>query len=55
MEEGLAVFDTYGRLYEEDTIDVFKPLKGYEGFASGRGYILSRGIPMLKDTLLVGK
>ncbi len=55
MENGLAVFDTYGRLYEKDSVERFKALDGYEGYASGRGYILSRGLPMLKDTLLVGK
>ncbi|WP_430884136.1 hypothetical protein [Fusibacter sp. JL216-2] len=55
MEDGLAVFDTYGRLYEKNSVERFKPLDGYEGYASGRGYILSRGLPMLKDTLLVGK
>jgi len=35
--------------------EVFSPLIGYERFASSRGYIWSRSIPLLFDQLLLGE
>lgn len=41
-----------------DVIDLPNPphwgFEGREGFASGRGYIWSRSIPLLKDTIILG-
>ena len=43
----------YGSLVHLDQVDTFG-FKGREGFGSGRGYIWSRSLPLLKDTLLWG-
>ncbi len=45
--------NSVGKPVEIETAEAFG-FKGYEKFASTRGYIWSRSIPLLKDTLLLG-
>lgn len=45
-----------GKYSELDTteVEVYSGLEGYEHIATGRGYIWSRTIPLLKDTVVFG-
>jgi hypothetical protein len=51
---GVKILGSGGRLTEPMVAERFKPLDGLERFMSGRGYIWSRSIPMLKTYLIKG-
>jgi hypothetical protein len=51
---GIKILGSGGRIAEPIVADRFKPLDGLEKFMSGRGYIWSRTIPMLKTYLIKG-
>lgn len=53
-QNGIKVLGSGGRITEPIIAEKFKPLNGLESFMSGRGYIWSRTIPMLKDYLIKG-
>ncbi len=46
------ISDVFG--YRIEDMNVEKVLPGYEKFASGRGFIWSRSIPLLKDSVFIG-
>lgn len=52
--EGFDILSTGGTLAETGYPPYIKLFEGKEKFASNRGYIWSRSIPMLKDTLILG-
>ena len=53
-ESGIYLVGTHFRTYNEiEEIPSFG-FEGYEQFGSGRGYIWSRSLPLLKDTLWIG-
>lgn len=52
-EKGFKVLSTGKQLINPQLPDTFG-FKGKENFASNRGYIWSRSIPMLKDTFILG-
>lgn len=43
-----------GYLSRGEDVTIFQPLKGRENFGSNRGYIWSRSIPILKNTIFIG-
>jgi len=49
----LALYDSYSREFIDEEIS-FIGFNGYEKFASGRGYIWSRGLSLLKNNLWIG-
>lgn len=51
--EGIRVIGSDGRVKKPESVESIG-FKDNETFAEGRGYIWSRAIPMLKDTLLLG-
>ncbi len=51
--KGFKLLDGLGRVVEITPVEAWG-FKGLEGFGSGRGYIWSRSLPLLKKTLLVG-
>jgi len=53
-EEGVKLLGSGGRLTEPVIADHFDVLDGLEGFASNRGYIWGRTIPLLDEYLIVG-
>jgi hypothetical protein len=53
-QNGIKVLGSGGRIVDPIVADRFKPLDGLESFMSGRGYIWSRSIPMLKTYLIKG-
>jgi hypothetical protein len=53
-DNGIKILGSGGRLATPIVADRFKPLDGLEKFMSGRGYIWSRTIPMLKTYLIKG-
>ena len=54
-DDGLRMLGSGGVLGRTENPERLEFMDGYEKFASSRGYIWSRSIPMLKDTLLVGQ
>jgi O-antigen ligase len=55
LERGFAIASSGGVLATTQDPPRVKWMDGYEQFASSRGYIWSRSVPMLKDSLLVGQ
>jgi hypothetical protein len=53
-QDGIKILGSGGRISDPIVADRFKPLDGLEKFMSGRGYIWSRTIPMLKTYLIKG-
>ena len=53
-DDGIKILGSGGRIADPIVADRFKPLDGLEKFMSGRGYIWSRTIPMLKTYLIKG-
>jgi hypothetical protein len=53
-EDGFRMLGSGNVLGTTQYPDRVKLMDGYERFASSRGYIWSRSVPLLKDTLLVG-
>lgn len=53
-DDGLRMLGSGGVLGRTVYPERLEFMDGYEKFASSRGYIWSRSIPMLKDTLLIG-
>jgi hypothetical protein len=53
-QDGVKVLGSGGRIADPIVADRFKPFDGLEKFMSGRGYIWSRTIPMLKTYLIKG-
>jgi hypothetical protein len=53
-QDGVKVLGSGGRITDPIVADRFKPLDGLEKLMSGRGYIWSRTIPMLKTYLVKG-
>ena len=54
LEEGFRMLGSGGVLGVTEYPDRLEFMDGYEEFASSRGYIWSRSVPMLKDTLVIG-
>ena len=54
LSTGFYVIAAGGATTEIVNADRFEPLDGYERFASGRGYIWSRSMPLLKDNIITG-
>jgi O-antigen ligase len=54
LKEGFRMLSSGGVLGTTDYPDRLEFMDGYEEFASSRGYIWSRSIPMLKNTLFIG-
>ncbi|BEP30374.1 O-antigen ligase family protein [Helicovermis profundi] len=52
--EGIKYINGVGKLSSAEAALYWKPLKGYERLASGRGYIWSRSIPLIKNTIIKG-
>lgn len=52
--EGIKILGTGGRITDPIVAERFEPLDGLEKFMSGRGYIWSRSIPMLKTYFIKG-
>ncbi|QSX05290.1 O-antigen ligase family protein [Sedimentibacter sp. zth1] len=52
--ETIQPISNTGRLVEIKDVEYFKQLEGLEKFASGRGYIWSRTIPLLKKHVFTG-
>jgi hypothetical protein len=53
-QDGIKILGSGGRISDPIVADRFQPLDGLEKFMSGRGYIWSRTIPMLKTYLIKG-
>ena len=53
-DNGIKILGSGGRIAEPIVANRFKPLDGLEKFMSGRGYIWSRTIPMLKTYSIKG-
>lgn len=53
-KSGFKILSSGGRLTNVEYPPHLKIFEGKERFASGRGYIWSRSIPMLKDTFILG-
>lgn len=53
-KNGFRILSTGGRLADAEYPPYLKLFDGREKFASSRGYIWSRSIPMLKNTILLG-
>jgi hypothetical protein len=53
-DNGLKMRSSGGALGTTEYPDRLELLDGYEKFATNRGYLWSRSIPMLNDTLLIG-
>ena len=53
-QDGIKVLGSGGRIVDPIVPDRFKPLDGLESFMSGRGFIWSHTIPMMKNSLLKG-
>ena len=53
-QDGIKILGSGGRIAEPIVADRFEPLDGLEKFMSGRGYIWSRTIPMLKTYIVKG-
>jgi len=53
-QNGIKILGSGGRIAEPIVAERFKPLDGLESFMSGRGYIWSRTIPMIKTYLITG-
>lgn len=47
-------FTNFGKWIKLEQSESFEPLSGYAGFASGRGYLWEKTIPLLKDNILLG-
>ncbi len=54
MDEGFMMAGSSGVIKKTEYPPYLDIFEGREKFASSRGYIWSRSIPMLKDTLLIG-
>jgi hypothetical protein len=54
IEDGFRMLSSGGVLGMTEYPDRLEFMDGYETIASSRGYIWSRSIPMLKDTILIG-
>lgn len=52
-DDGFKILDQLGRPAYVKPVETWG-FKGYEKFGSGRGYIWSRTLPMLKKTILIG-
>jgi hypothetical protein len=50
----IYLLSTHGRLYDQIPRAPHMGFEGRERFGSGRGYIWSRALPLLKDTILLG-
>jgi O-antigen ligase len=55
VNDGFRMIGSGGVLGVTDYPDRLRFLDGYERFGSSRGYIWSRSVPILKETLLIGK
>ncbi|MBN2287392.1 MAG: O-antigen ligase family protein, partial [Tissierellales bacterium] len=55
VNDGFRMMGSGGVLGVTDYPDRLRFLDGYERFGSSRGYIWSRSVPILKETLLIGK
>lgn len=53
-DDGVKILGSGGRIVEPIVAERFEPLDGLESFMSGRGYIWSRTIPMLKTYYIKG-
>lgn len=53
-DDGIKILGSGGRIADPIVADRFEPLDGLERFMSGRGYIWSRSIPMLKTYFIKG-
>ncbi|QGG47193.1 O-antigen ligase family protein [Heliorestis convoluta] len=54
-EDGFMLFGPGGKLHDQIVLsEGISLFEGRERWGSGRGYIWSRSVPMLKDTLLLG-
>ena len=53
-QDGVRVLGSGGRIVDPIVADRFEPLDGLEDFMSGRGYIWSRTIPILKTRFVKG-
>ncbi len=51
---GVKLLSPAGKAATPYTSETFGPLKGHESFASSRGYIWSKTIPLLKDNIIIG-
>jgi ABC-type sugar transport system permease subunit len=53
-EDSIKMIGSGGRLVEPATAKTFKPLDGLERFASKRGYIWGRSIPLISEHFIIG-
>ncbi|MGD9568072.1 MAG: O-antigen ligase family protein [Sedimentibacter sp.] len=53
-EDGIKILGSGGRLTEPIVSERLEMLDGYESFASNRGYIWGRSIPLLKNYIIYG-
>ncbi|WP_313346669.1 O-antigen ligase family protein [Sedimentibacter sp.] len=53
-QDGIKILGSGGRIVDPMVADRFEPLDGLERFMSGRGYIWSRTIPLLKTFIIKG-
>jgi hypothetical protein len=53
-DNGIKLISSGGRITEPIVAEKFKPFDGYEKFASDRGYIWSRTIPLLNKYIIIG-
>ncbi|SHJ60881.1 O-Antigen ligase [Dethiosulfatibacter aminovorans DSM 17477] len=54
IEEGFRILGSGGVLGVYSEPERLEFMDGYEEFASSRGYIWSRSVPMMKETILIG-
>jgi len=53
-ENKIKIISSGGRITEPIVAEIFKPFDGLEKFASNRGYIWGRTLPLLKNNIIVG-
>ncbi len=53
-QNGIKVLGSGGRITDPIIAEKFGPLDGLESFMSGRGYIWSRTLPLLKNYIIIG-
>jgi len=53
-DDGIKILGSGGRIVDSVVAERFEPMDGLEGIMSGRGYIWSRTIPLIKSYIIMG-